>query len=54
MTKADAESEDMDPEQATGSIPEEKPAAPKTRKEVTGAEIEERFASWTLRQRERV
>ncbi|MGW3971026.1 hypothetical protein ACWEFD_17225 [Streptomyces ardesiacus] len=35
-------------------MPEEKPAAPKTRKKVTGAELEERFASWTTRQRERV
>ncbi|MEU9601612.1 hypothetical protein AB0E06_32990 [Streptomyces sp. NPDC048109] len=35
-------------------MPEEKPTAPKTRKKVTGAELEERFASWTMRQRERV
>lgn len=35
-------------------MPEQKPAAPKTRKKVTGAELEERFASWTMRHREKV
>ncbi|MFE5863577.1 hypothetical protein [Streptomyces virginiae] len=35
-------------------MPEEKPAAPKTHKKVTGAELEVRFAGWTMRQRERV
>ncbi|MFJ5724721.1 hypothetical protein [Streptomyces sp. NPDC093149] len=54
MTTAHDESESTGPEQKTGSMPEEKPAAPKTRKKVTGAELEERFASWTTRQRERV
>lgn len=54
MTTAHDESESTGPEQETGSIPEEKPAAPKTRKKVTGAELEERCASWTMRQRERV
>ncbi|MFJ2778061.1 MULTISPECIES: hypothetical protein [unclassified Kitasatospora] len=34
-------------------MPEEKPAAPKTRKKVTGAELEEHFAGWAKRQRER-
>ncbi|MGW0577109.1 hypothetical protein ACWD25_14295 [Streptomyces sp. NPDC002920] len=54
MTTAHDESESTRPEQETGSMPEEKPAAPKTRKKVTGAELEERFAGWTMRQRERV
>ncbi|MFG2684430.1 hypothetical protein, partial [Streptomyces sp. NPDC048392] len=54
MTAAHDESESTGPEQETGSMPEEKPTAPKTRKKVTGAELEERFASWTMRQRERV
>ncbi|MFK0179701.1 hypothetical protein ACIQVR_27445 [Streptomyces xanthochromogenes] len=35
-------------------MPEEKPAAPKTRKKVTGTELEERFTDWTKRQREQV
>ncbi|MGW0899077.1 hypothetical protein ACWD0G_19155, partial [Streptomyces goshikiensis] len=35
-------------------MPEEKPAVPKTRKKVTGVELEERFADWTMRQRQRV
>lgn len=35
-------------------MPEAKPAAAKTRRKVTGAELEECFASWTTRQRERV
>ncbi|MGW0868970.1 hypothetical protein ACWD3Z_00605 [Streptomyces sp. NPDC002740] len=35
-------------------MPEEKSAAPKTRKKVTGAVLEERFAGWTMRQREKV
>lgn len=34
-------------------MPEEKPAAPKRCKKVTGAELEERFTGWTLRQHER-
>ncbi|MFM9478633.1 MULTISPECIES: hypothetical protein [Streptomyces] len=54
MTTAHDESESSGPDQETGSIPEEKPAAPKTRKKVTGAELEERFAGWTMRQREKV
>ncbi|WP_412075402.1 hypothetical protein ACLF6K_05640 [Streptomyces xanthophaeus] len=54
MTTIHDESESTSPEQETGSMPEEKPAAPKTRKKVTGAELEERFAGWTMRQRERV
>ncbi|MEU9267161.1 hypothetical protein AB0E04_17155 [Streptomyces sp. NPDC048251] len=54
MTTVHAESESAGPEQETGSMPEEKPAAPKTRKKVTGAELEERFAGWTMRQREKV
>ncbi|MFE6939689.1 hypothetical protein [Streptomyces chartreusis] len=54
MTTAHDESESSGPEQKTGSTPEEKPAAPKTRKKVTGAELEERFASWTTGQRDRV
>lgn len=54
MTTAHDESESTGPEQEAGSMPEEKPAAPKTRKKVTGAELEERFAGWTMRQRERV
>ncbi|MFD4242677.1 hypothetical protein ACFWP3_13910 [Streptomyces sp. NPDC058525] len=53
MTTVHDESESTGPEE-TGSMPEEKPAAPKTHKKVTGAELEERFAGWTLRQRERV
>ncbi|MFD4574231.1 hypothetical protein ACFWNK_19715 [Streptomyces sp. NPDC058417] len=35
-------------------MPEKKLAAPKTRKKVTGAELEERFAGWTTHQREKV
>ncbi|MFD4475826.1 hypothetical protein ACFWPU_06890 [Streptomyces sp. NPDC058471] len=54
MTTVHAESESTGPEQETGSMPEERPVAPKTRKKVTGAELEERFAGWTMRQRERV
>ncbi|MFG3403800.1 hypothetical protein [Streptomyces sp. NPDC048142] len=54
MTTIHDESESTSPEQETGSMPEEKPAAPKTRRKVTGAELEERFAGWTMRQRERV
>lgn len=54
MTTVHAESESTGPEQETGSMPEERPAAPKTRKKVTGAELEERFAGWTMRQREKV
>ncbi|MDX2545850.1 hypothetical protein ACOT81_37955 [Streptomyces sp. WI04-05B] len=54
MTTAYDESELTGPEQETGSMPEEKPAAPKTRKKVTGAELEERFVGWTMLQREKV
>ncbi|WP_328689697.1 hypothetical protein OHA74_11500 [Streptomyces phaeochromogenes] len=54
MTTAYDESERTGPEQETGSMPEEKPAAPKTRKKVTGAELEERFVGWTMLQREKV
>lgn len=54
MTTAHDESESTGPEQETGSMPEEQTAAPKTRKKVTGAELEERFAGWTMRQREKV
>ncbi|MEU0942520.1 hypothetical protein ABZ379_06945 [Streptomyces canus] len=54
MTTVHAESKSTGPEQETGSVPEEQPAAPKTRKQLTGAELEERFAGWTMRQRERV
>lgn len=54
MTTVHAESESTGPEQETGSMPEERLAAPKTRKKVTGAELEERFAGWTMRQREKV
>ncbi|MFM9539893.1 hypothetical protein [Streptomyces turgidiscabies] len=54
MTTVHAESESTGPEQETGSMPEEKTAAPKTRKKVTGAELEERFAGWTMLQREKV
>ncbi|NUQ96244.1 MAG: hypothetical protein HOY79_06645 [Streptomyces sp.] len=54
MTTVHDESGSTGPEQETRSIPEEKPAAPKTRKKLTGAELEERFAGWTVRQRERV
>ena len=54
MAAVHDESGSTGPEQETGSMPEERPAAPKTRKKVTGAELEERFAGWTMRQRERV
>ncbi|MFI8091553.1 hypothetical protein ACIF9R_25070 [Streptomyces sp. NPDC086080] len=54
MTTVHDESESTGPERETGAMPEEKPAAPKTRKKVTGAELEERFAGWSMRQRERV
>ncbi|MER6520109.1 hypothetical protein ABT246_25045 [Streptomyces sp. NPDC001553] len=53
MTTDHAESESTGPEQETGSMPGEKPAAPKTRKKVTGAELEKRFANWTMHQRDR-
>lgn len=52
MTTVHEESESTGPGQEAGSMSEEKPAAPKTRRRVTGAEIEERFAGWTMRQRE--
>lgn len=35
-------------------MPEEKTAAPKSHKKVTGAELEERFAGWRMHRRERV
>ncbi|WP_405776253.1 hypothetical protein [Streptomyces sp. NBC_01538] len=54
MTTAHDESESTGPEQETGSMPEEQTAAPKTRTKVTGAELEERFAGWTMLQREKV
>ncbi|MDH2393813.1 hypothetical protein QCN29_34660 [Streptomyces sp. HNM0663] len=54
MATVHDESKSTGPEQETGSLPEEKPAVPKTRKKVTGAELERRFAGWTMRQRERV
>ncbi|MEV7953028.1 hypothetical protein [Streptomyces sp. NPDC088141] len=54
MTTVDDESESTGREQETGSRPEEKPAVPKTRKKITGAELEERFEGWTIRQREKV
>lgn len=54
MTTTHDESESTSPGLETGSMPEEKPAAPMTRKKVTGAELEERFAGWTMRQRKRV
>ncbi|MFC8125559.1 hypothetical protein [Streptomyces sp. NPDC057302] len=53
MTTVHAESESTDPEQETWSMPEERPVAPKTCKKVTGAELEERFAGWTMRRREK-
>ncbi|MFE7117377.1 hypothetical protein ACFU99_18385 [Streptomyces sp. NPDC057654] len=53
MTTAHDESESAGPEQETGSMPEERPAAPKTHRKVTGAELEERFVAWTMRRRER-
>ncbi|MFD8609383.1 hypothetical protein [Streptomyces sp. NPDC059631] len=54
MATAHDEPESTGPERETGSMPAVKPAAPKTHKKVTGAELEERFASWTMRRRERV
>ncbi|MGW5927729.1 hypothetical protein ACWF2L_15970 [Streptomyces anulatus] len=33
-------------------MPEKKPAAPKARKKVSGAELEKRFTGWTMRKRE--
>ncbi|MGW0536266.1 hypothetical protein [Streptomyces sp. NPDC003032] len=54
MTTVHDESESTGPERETGAMPGEKPAAPKTRKKVTGAELEECFAGWTMRQREKV
>ncbi|WP_338675871.1 hypothetical protein V1460_25100 [Streptomyces sp. SCSIO 30461] len=53
MTTVHDAPESTGPEE-TGPMPEEKPAAPKTHKKLTGAELEERFAGWTMRQRERV
>ncbi|MFJ5071296.1 hypothetical protein ACIQC7_33245 [Kitasatospora sp. NPDC088556] len=54
MTTAHDESDSPGPDQETGSTPEEKPVAPKTLKKVTGAELEERFADWTIRRRDQV
>jgi hypothetical protein len=54
VTTVHDESESRGPERETGSLPGEKHAAPKTRKKVTGAELEERFVDWTMLQRERV
>ncbi|MFF8914178.1 hypothetical protein ACF08M_12840 [Streptomyces sp. NPDC015032] len=50
MTTAHEESESTGPEQETAQTPE----APKTRTKLTGAELEERFEGWTMRQREKV
>ncbi|MFD7668106.1 hypothetical protein [Streptomyces sp. NPDC059788] len=54
MTTGHDESERADSEQESGAAPEEKPAAPKTRKKLTGVELEERFTDWTMRQRGKV
>ncbi|MBD0673908.1 hypothetical protein [Streptomyces sp. CBMA156] len=53
MTTVHDEPDSPGPDRETGSIPEEEPAAPKTRKKVTGVELEEHFAGWVKRQRER-
>ncbi|MFD7853430.1 hypothetical protein ACFV6B_03925 [Streptomyces microflavus] len=54
MTTVHDESDRKGPEQEIGSTPEEKPAVPKVRTKVTGAELEERFTGWTIAKRERV
>ncbi|MGW2984300.1 hypothetical protein [Streptomyces goshikiensis] len=53
MRSVHDESDSPGSDEEAGSIPDEKPAAPKTRKKVTGAELEEHFAGWAKRQRER-
>ncbi|MFF3697299.1 CopD family protein [Streptomyces sp. NPDC002221] len=54
MTTAHDETERKGPDEATGSVPEEQPSTSETRGKVSGAELDERFAGWTMRQRERL
>ncbi|MEU7156133.1 hypothetical protein AB0A98_06765 [Streptomyces chrestomyceticus] len=54
MTTAHEKSERATSEQESGLPPEEKPAAPESRKKLTGVELEQRFSDWTMRQREKV
>ncbi|WP_329142699.1 hypothetical protein OIU91_03850 [Streptomyces sp. NBC_01456] len=60
MATADGEFESASPEQgndnvvSTGPTPEEKPTAPRTRRKLTGVELEERFTNWTMRRREKI
>ncbi|MFD8636812.1 hypothetical protein, partial [Streptomyces sp. NPDC059656] len=53
MTTTPDESESTGSEQESESMPEEKPAVSKTHTKVTGVELEERFASWMTRRREK-
>ncbi|MGO4460074.1 hypothetical protein AB4039_22665 [Streptomyces sp. M-16] len=53
MTTTPDESESTGAEQESESMPEEKPAVSKTHTKVTGVELEERFAGWMTRQREK-
>ncbi|MFD0269368.1 hypothetical protein ACFVGY_22790 [Streptomyces sp. NPDC127106] len=53
MTTTPDESEGIGPEQESESMPGEKPAVSKTHTKVTGAELEERFAGWMMRRREK-
>ncbi|MCX5103416.1 hypothetical protein [Streptomyces sp. NBC_00439] len=60
MPTADNESGSTGPEQENDDtasavpMPEEKPAAPRTHRKVTGVDLEERFTGWTMRRREKV
>jgi hypothetical protein len=53
VTTTPDESEGIGPEQESESMPGEKPAVSKTRTKVTGVELEERFAGWMMRRREK-
>ncbi|MEV0412431.1 hypothetical protein AB0I68_16905 [Streptomyces sp. NPDC050448] len=53
MTTTPDESESTGSEQESESTSEEKPAASKAHTKVTGAELEERFAGWMTRRREK-
>ncbi|GAA3257428.1 hypothetical protein [Streptomyces lavendulae] len=53
MTTTPDESESTGSEQESESTPEEKPAVSKTHTKVTGVELEERFAAWMMRRREK-
>ncbi|MDX3020152.1 hypothetical protein [Streptomyces acidiscabies] len=54
MTTVHDESETTGPRRESGSLSGMKPAASKTRRKVSGAELEERFAGWAMSRRERI